>query len=111
MMDNKVVFKFNGGRGALLCSNCSIIVKTGKDFTQVEWAAMRGEGNIKSIYCDECKKTMPEVVEDKEKSKLDLNFMTKILPKIMEDEEQKENFLNTMVDSVYNVDKLINKNK
>jgi hypothetical protein len=29
----------------------------------------------------------------------------------MEDEEQKEKFLNTMVDSVYNVDKLVNKNK
>ena len=53
--DRKAVFKFNGGAGALLCSKCKIVIKTGKDFTEIEWKAVRGEANIEAQFCNECK--------------------------------------------------------
>lgn len=55
MGKGKAKFKFNGGYGALLCSHCSKIVKEGKDFTEEEWEACRGEKKIKPVFCDECK--------------------------------------------------------
>lgn len=48
------VFKFNSGEGALLCSHCFTIIKTGKDFTEEEYKAMRGEINLPRQYCDKC---------------------------------------------------------
>jgi hypothetical protein len=32
----KAIVKFNGGNLALLCSGCSVIIKTGVEFTQEE---------------------------------------------------------------------------
>jgi hypothetical protein len=52
---NKAKFKFNGGAAALLCSKCNVIMKTGKDFTQEEWKAMRGELKLESQFCNLCK--------------------------------------------------------
>ena len=56
-MKDTAIFKFNGGRGALLCSNCRVIIKTGEEFTEEEMKAMRGEIEIDSQYCKECKQT------------------------------------------------------
>jgi len=51
------IFKFNGGNGALLCSNCSVIIKTGKDFSEKEKEAAYGEGSLEPQYCSsDCKK-------------------------------------------------------
>jgi len=51
----KALFKFNGGKMALLCSNCRKIVKKGHEFTLDELAASQGEGVIGPQYCEECK--------------------------------------------------------
>jgi hypothetical protein len=56
-MKSKVVFKLNGGLGALLCSKCSIIIKTGRDFTKEEHFAMQGKIKLGPQYCDKCSKT------------------------------------------------------
>lgn len=50
---NQAIFKFNGGNGALLCSKCSVIIKTGKDFTELEHQAMKGEAKLQPQYCEE----------------------------------------------------------
>jgi len=50
----KAIFKLNGGLGALLCSNCYVIIKTGKEFTKEEHQAMKGEVKLKPQYCNEC---------------------------------------------------------
>ena len=50
----KAIFKYNGGAGALLCSECKVIIKTGKDFTEEEKAAIKGEIELDEQYCDEC---------------------------------------------------------
>ena len=42
----KAIFKFNNGNFALLCSDCNVIIKTGKDFTEKEWAAVEGTNNL-----------------------------------------------------------------
>jgi hypothetical protein len=54
-MKSKAIFKLNSGEGALLCNKCSIIIKTGKDFTHLEWAAMKGIKKMPAQYCDKCK--------------------------------------------------------
>lgn len=54
-MIGKSIFKFNGGLGAILCSKCSVIIKTGKDFTENEWKAFRGELKLESQFCNKCK--------------------------------------------------------
>ena len=52
----KALFKFNGGLGALLCSKCSVIIKTGREFTEEESRAIRGELTLPAQYCNKCKK-------------------------------------------------------
>ena len=56
----KAIFKFNNGRGALLCSNCSVIIKVGRDFTEEEGKAIRGEIKMDPQYCEKCKTTETE---------------------------------------------------
>lgn len=50
----KALFKFNGGKMALLCSNCRKIVKKGHEFSLEELAAAQGEGAIAPRYCEKC---------------------------------------------------------
>lgn len=56
-MKNKAIFKWNSGNLALLCSKCSKIIKEGKDFTEEEKKACRGECgfHIPPRYCEQCK--------------------------------------------------------
>jgi len=54
--EERAIFKFNGGLGALLCSECSKIIKTGQEFNKDEWAALRGEIKMRPQYCDECER-------------------------------------------------------
>ena len=56
-MKTKAIIKFNGGNGAILCSNCRVIIKTGKDFTPEERKYFRGEdgATLQPQYCDKCK--------------------------------------------------------
>ena len=55
-MVKQAIFKFNGGAGALLCSNCHRILKTLNEMTENEKAAFRGEKKIEGRYCDKCRK-------------------------------------------------------
>lgn len=53
----KAIFKFYNGRGALLCSRCSKIIKEGWEMTQKEKDAMGGVDHLEDQYCsEECKK-------------------------------------------------------
>jgi len=54
--DEKAIFKFNSGHGALLCSKCKVIIKTGKDFTEEEIKAIKGKIDMPPQYCAKCKK-------------------------------------------------------
>lgn len=54
-MDDKAIFKFNNGNGALLCSKCRTIIKIGKDFDDLELKAIKGEVEMPPQYCDKCK--------------------------------------------------------
>lgn len=47
-------YKFNGGLGALLCSNCKVIIRDGRTFTEDDWRCMRGEIRLPKQYCDKC---------------------------------------------------------
>jgi hypothetical protein len=53
-MENKAIFKFNNGNGALLCSNCRVIIKTGVDYTKEEQKAAYQGAYLEPQFCDEC---------------------------------------------------------
>jgi hypothetical protein len=46
--------KFNSGMGAILCSICNRIIKTGAEFTVEESKFAKGEGHLDPQYCDKC---------------------------------------------------------
>ena len=97
----KAIFKFNNGNFALLCSDCNVIIKTGKDFTEKEWAAVEGTNNLESYYCDTCKvKHEGEMPEKKETVPLD--FVKNVLP-FLENEELKKNLLEGIVKNKLNI--------
>jgi hypothetical protein len=57
MEKERAKIKFNGGNLALLCSKCSVIIKTGKDFTREEKEYATTEGkHLDPQYCKKCKK-------------------------------------------------------
>ena len=51
----KAIFKFNGGLGALLCSKCRTIIKTGSQMSQFEKDAMMGKQEMLAKYCQKCR--------------------------------------------------------
>ena len=56
MEKEKAIIKFNGGNLALLCSNCRVIIKSGKDFTKEESDfVMIEDAHLDPQYCDDCK--------------------------------------------------------
>jgi len=54
----KAIFKLNNGNGALLCSKCYVIIKTGFQFTPEEVRAMKGEIYLSPQYCEDCKQNV-----------------------------------------------------
>jgi hypothetical protein len=51
----KAIVKFNGGRLALLCSNCRVIIKEGKDFSKEELMYVKGDLQyLPPQKCGEC---------------------------------------------------------
>jgi hypothetical protein len=56
MEQERLIVKFNGGRGAILCSGCRVIIKEGYEFTPEETKYIRGEIEYLPIqFCDKCK--------------------------------------------------------
>ena len=52
----KLIMKYNSSLGAILCSLCRKILKTGKVYTEEEAAYSRGEiKDLPEQYCDTCK--------------------------------------------------------
>ena len=54
-MKNKIVIKYNSGLLTIICSECNVILKTGKEFTIDELKASQGKKYLPPEYCDECK--------------------------------------------------------
>ena len=55
--DRRAIVKFNGGALALLCSKCSVIMKTGREFTRTElnYALGKSKKILPPQYCESCK--------------------------------------------------------
>jgi hypothetical protein len=53
--DEKAIFKYNGGLGALLCSKCRVIMKLGSSFNDEEISAIKGMVDMPPQYCKQCK--------------------------------------------------------
>jgi len=54
-MIGKAIFKFNSGLAAILCSKCRVIIKIGKNFTDEETMAFKGEIELEAQFCKKCK--------------------------------------------------------
>jgi len=50
----QAIIKFNGGNLALLCSGCSVIIKTGRDFTLEEREFALKDKHLDPQYCEKC---------------------------------------------------------
>lgn len=63
-------FRFNGGRGAILCSKCGKILAEGSEIPESVWKAVR-EGRVKDLpnaYCeDNCEASMKALASFKMK--------------------------------------------
>jgi hypothetical protein len=56
MNKERAIIKFNGGLGAILCSKCRVIIKTGKSYTEEEIKYSKGEIEyLPPQYCETCK--------------------------------------------------------
>lgn len=57
-MKNKVenaILKFNSGNLALLCSDCSVILKVGYEFNEEEKKFAKGEiDKLLPLFCQDC---------------------------------------------------------
>lgn len=53
-----MIFKFNGGIGAVLCSNCHRILMAGREIPKYIWDAVNDDGadKLPDMYCEDCKK-------------------------------------------------------
>lgn len=54
--EDRAIFKFNSGMGAILCVNCSYIIKKGYEYDENEKAYIRGESEFKIVghLCEKC---------------------------------------------------------
>jgi hypothetical protein len=67
---NKLIFKFNGGLGAILCSNCGKIIATGSRIPEKFWVTAAGMGTetYESIgpqfCCKDCEQEWFDTIEN-----------------------------------------------
>lgn len=52
--EERAIIKFNGGKGAILCSTCAVIIKTFATLSEEEMRLMK-EDKLPPQYCDEHK--------------------------------------------------------
>ena len=95
-------FKFNNGNMTILCSNCDKIVKTGKDFTEQEWAALEGKGDVTSIYCGDCKDKVVDIDEIINDPSSKLGVLKDIVPMLAENPEFRENLVKIISEKMLN---------
>lgn len=70
--DDRLIFKFNGGNGAVLCNNCKTIILTGNKIPRQFWDAATNKN--KDTYeeigpqfcCEECEKEWNTKRKEKE---------------------------------------------
>jgi len=87
----KSLFNFSNGTMNLLCTNCSKVVRTAKDFTEKDWQTLSSE-LTESTYCVECENLTFELEKNsKEINKLEV--LSKILPYMNENPDFKENLI------------------
>ena len=62
-----MIFKFNGGRGAILCDKCGTILKSGDDIPKYVWDAVR-KGTVSDLpgmccddNCERSKKILGDI--------------------------------------------------
>ncbi len=56
VVPDNIILKFNSGMGAILCPNCSVIIKTFSTFTEDEMLFAEGKlDNCPAYLCDKCK--------------------------------------------------------
>ena len=74
-------FKFNSGNGAILCSKCGVILKSGRQIPEYVWEAVRNGtvNQLPDMYCeDNCERSMKVLAES-----------DRIMNKIKEDNKNK----------------------
>lgn len=98
----ETLFNFSNGTMNILCSNCSKVVKTAKDFTDRDWKILSNE-LIESTYCKECEDIVFELETKSDTTKKsDLDILKEILPYMNENPEFKENIIDIVSKKMFN---------
>jgi hypothetical protein len=97
-------FNFNNGNITILCSNCDKIVKNGKDFNEEEWKALEGKGDVKSVYCDNCKDSVVDFdnIIEKSKNSGNLGVLKDLIPMLAENPDFKESLVQIVSEKILN---------
>ena len=56
-----MIFKFNSGNGAILCSKCGVILKSGSQILEYVWEVVRNGtvSQLPDMYCEDgCERSM-----------------------------------------------------
>jgi hypothetical protein len=53
-MAKKAILKLNGGLGAVLCSSCSVIIRSGNTLTDEDRLAIKRKIKLYAQYCKPC---------------------------------------------------------
>lgn len=106
----KAIFKLNNGNCAILCSHCNTIVKNGFNFTEKEWSALRGEGDVESVYCDSCKEFVVELFDLQQEKKIDSDVLKNVIPHMKENDDFKLDLLNGFMKKIINKTNIDNGN-
>lgn len=66
---SQAIFKFNNGNSALVCSGCSIILKTGSQFSDNDILAITGKRHMDAQFCIKC--NLKRIFNNKSKDVVD----------------------------------------
>lgn len=55
--NTRASFRFNGGKGAMLCTTCKVIIRQGRTLTTQDWDHANGNIVLPPQYCTTHEKT------------------------------------------------------
>ena len=99
----ETLFNFSNGTMNMLCSNCSKVVKTAKDFTETDWKVLEGTEKTKSSLCEDCKDKVidyEDIIEDNKNDKL--SQIEELLPLLSQSPEFRENLMKIISEKMLN---------
>lgn len=101
---SKAIFKYNGGRGALLCNDCGIILKIGIEYNELERAGSMGEKLVDAQFCLSC--NIKKIYNDNKSSIIDNYLSGDILLEYLNSEQMEKAIELKYIETDYTINDL-----